>query len=166
MKAIAFLIAALLAPAAAGASPVDLDLWTTEQFGTTPAADWAISNRFGTADTATQQANAVPAVIFDATTRAQGRRYTGVVSVNTPRDDDFIGFVLGFDRGEFGSTDADFWLIDWKRSFQSAFGGTARQGLALSHVTGDTMAATEGDFWRHDGVVQEVARATDFGATG
>ena len=74
-------------------------------------------------------------------------------------DDDFIGFVLGFEAGDTSSATADFLLIDWKQANQDF----ARRGLAVSRVTGP---AEHVELWRHTGHVTELARAATLGDTG
>ena len=86
----------------------------------------------------------------------------GSIAVETSSDDDFVGFVLGYNSGELGSSSADFWLIDWKQNDQ--YPGV--DGLALSHVTGDVGTAAENDFWQHQNTVTEVERAANLGSTG
>jgi hypothetical protein len=51
-------------------------------------------------------------------------------------DDDFFGFVFGFQPGDFTNPDADYLLVDWKKSSQTRIGGIALKGLWLSRVTG------------------------------
>ncbi len=93
---------------------------------------------------------------FDAT-------YTFTLRVNTAADDDFIGFVVGYNSGDVSSASADFLLLDWKQLPQTAFGGTAPAGLALSRVQG---IPTTTNLWAHNGAVSELARATNLGSTG
>lgn len=90
--------------------------------------------------------------------------------VSTTADDDFIGFVLGFQPGDGSNQNADYLLVDWKQRNQS-YGnwGLGKAGLALSRVTGVGTGGTGGgtiDFWSHTGVVKELARGTTFGSTG
>lgn len=93
-------------------------------------------------------------------------------------DDDFIGFVLGFNPGDSTSA-ADYLLLDWKRATQSfnfgspstSPGGDALVGLAVSRVTGIPDAD---EFWQHANLsgtpagsgLTELARATNLGSTG
>ncbi len=98
---------------------------------------------------------------------AQELTYTFDLTVETTTDDDFIGFVLGFNPGDASNASADYLLIDWKQGPQS--GATA--GMALSRVTGLPSPGFGGDFWTHSagagGAVTEIARAAaPFGTTG
>ncbi len=85
--------------------------------------------------------------------------YTFDIRVNTAGDDDFIGFVLGYDSNEVTSATADYILIDWKQTDQTICGGLARAGMAVSRVTGASTTANGCDFWLHSGVVSEFARS-------
>ncbi|WP_455903663.1 DUF4215 domain-containing protein [Microbacterium sp.] len=78
-------------------------------------------------------------------------------------DDDFIGFVLGFNLDDDTSVAADYLLFDWKGRTQNAYSADADAGLALSRVSG---IPTDGEFWGHTGAVTELARANTLGATG
>jgi len=98
-------------------------------------------------------------------------------------DDDQIGFALGFQPGDTNNHKADYLLIDWKSNWEDAdkdFGGSscgpggkAREGLAVSRVTG---IPTADEFWQHtdqdvtcspknEGLT-ELARAAHLGSTG
>ena len=154
---------ALSLPHMAQAASVDLTGWVAEDFSTSNQSNWVVSA--GT-DSVTQTVNTDPAVFFKPGDNAQGTELTGSITVGSTSDDDFVGFVLGYQSGELTSTNADFWVIDWKRNNQSFYGGLALDGLALSHVTGDTAAAGLGDLWHHSGTVEEVARGATLGSTG
>ena len=71
---------------------------------------------------------------------------TGTISVKTTSDDDFIGFVMGYDN-----TDSyyDFVLFDWKKLLQNynTFGtdSVAEEGFTLGHFSGDLNSTT---YWR------------------
>ena len=87
------------------------------------------------------------------------------------QDDDFIGFAIGFDPGEFrGNRNADYLLLDWKQQDQLLFDGLAREGLAISRVSG---IASLQEFLLHvdteanpRGGVVELARGATLGSTG
>ena len=82
----------------------------------------------------------------------------------TDDDDDFMGFVFGY-KGPVGNTsDYDFYLFDWKKSYQNSGirGAVAYEGFSLSKVTGDysqnggcysapkyTCDSTAKYFWNH-----------------
>lgn len=166
-----FITAAILAaalPAAASAASVDLSGWMENGLrGNNGAGDWEVQGTNN--DSVLQKINGTPTVFFDPTGGAQGKALKGTIKVETTGDDDFVGFVLGYSDGEMNSTNADFWLIDWKQGTQNVSGeDTGWAGLALSHVTGNISATTGsyGGFWGHTGVVNEVQRGASLGATG
>ena len=165
IKTIAATTLALTLPLAVQAAPVAVDLtgWTAEEGNGGTAANWVVQTGN---DSVLQTRNSRPSVFFDTGTDAQGTALKGSITVETTGDDDFIGFVLGYNAGEFDSATADFWLIDWKQNNQTFSGEFAGAGLALSHVTGDVATADEDDFWGHVRTVSEVQRATNLGSTG
>lgn len=163
MKAKNLFIPFLFAPAISIAMPIPVDLsgWTSEEGNGNGAANWTVQGVNN--DSVFQSQNSRPSVFFNPGSNSQGQALQGRITVEENfGDDDFIGFVLGYNTGEFSSAMADFWLIDWKQANQ----GSASVGLSLSHVTGDVGAALEGDFWSHVGVVNEVQRATNLGNVG
>lgn len=145
-----------LAAASAQAVPVNLSSWTAQGDGT-----W---NLAADNNSVTQTVNGLPTVFFGPGS-AQGNQLSGTIRVNTTADDDFIGFVLGFNSGDLTRTATDFLLIDWKQVNQPFFGCTANAGLSISRVTaglGDNAGA-----WCHQGLgVTELARGTSLGSTG
>ncbi|WP_337187609.1 PEPxxWA-CTERM sorting domain-containing protein [Phenylobacterium sp.] len=147
---------ALASTGAAYAAPTDLSGWTREGTGGT----W---NLAADKNSVTQTVNGAPTVFY-SDFDALGRSLSGTIRVNTTSDDDFIGFVVGFNPGEL-SGPGDFLLIDWKQTTQ-AYYGNAPAGLALSRVTsglGDNAGA-----WSHDpgfGII-ELARGLTLGSTG
>lgn len=139
--------------------------------GTVNLSTWTVSGV--NQDSVFQSINGVPTVFFDPGSNAQGTALKGEITVtNDVGDDDFVGFVLGYQSDELNSTTADFWLVDWKRGNQTiSDGGASREGkrgLALSKVSGDVAnaAGTFGGFWDKSGPVSEVQRATNLGDTG
>jgi hypothetical protein len=161
-KLIAAAATCILAPTLGLAGSVDLSNWIENGYrGNNGAGTWNVA---ASKDTVLQTINGEPTVFFNPNSNAQGTALKGSIQVKTSGDDDFIGFVLGYQDGEMNSTNADFWLIDWKQGDQ----GAAVDGLALSHVTGDMTTGPGADptFWAHSGVVSEKQRATNLGSTG
>ncbi len=150
-------LAAVIAVAPAIAAPTDLSTWTAEGSG----GNWVLA---GDNNSVTQTVNGSPTVFY-SDFNGQGTRLSGTIRVNTTGDDDFIGFVLGFNGGDLSAASTDFLLIDWKQNSQSFF-GFAPAGLAISRVAaglGDNSGA-----WAHNPAlgVTELARANTLGATG
>lgn len=152
-----------VAGGASNAASVDLTGWAENGNPNNNAGTWTVQPGN---DSVYQSINGTPTVFFNPGANAQGTQLGGTISVSTSdTDDDFIGFVLGYQDNEINSNTADFWLVDWKRGAQS--GQTA--GLALSHVSGDlqgTNTGTGGQWWQHDAPVNEVQRASTLGTTG
>ena len=157
--------AVALITGAAQSAPVDLSLWISESgFGSQNSANW---NLAPDNNSVLQTNNSDPAVFYNPNASAQGLALSGTIKVETTDDDDFIGFVLGFDGGELDGTSADpidYWLVDWKQGDQSHLGEFAPKGLALSHVTG--VSANGSELWGHVGDVDQVVRGTNLGSTG
>ncbi len=142
--------------------PAVFELLTDEYYdGPTHGAPlWEI----GDDRTVLTQSENSDATIFSSTLFADLAPITFTVEVETISDNDFVGFVIGFDSGESTAPDASYLLIDWKQAFQvSGTLGTADQGLALSVVDG---IPSESDLWSHGGAVTELERALSLGFTG
>ncbi|BCG63909.1 MAG: hypothetical protein methR_P1656 [Methyloprofundus sp.] len=136
------------------AAPVDLSTWSQNGTG-----NWTLS---GGNQSVLQTTNTSTPAVFFNNSNSQGISLSGQISVNDS-DDDFIGFVLGYNDGDSTNTNADYLLIDWKQTAQSAFSATAPAGLAISAISG-TFSTTE--FWGHTGAVNELQRANNLGNTG
>lgn len=153
----------LLLPIGAHAASVDLTGWKENGYPNNDAGTWTVEGADN--DSVVQSINGAPTVFFNDGNNAQGKELGGEITVETTGDNDFVGFVLGYQDGEINSATADFWLIDWKQGDQS--GQSA--GLALSHVSGDLAGlstSTSGAWWQHDAPINEKLRATNLGTTG
>ena len=157
MKKILALTSLMLASISSYAAPVDLSTWQEEGAG-----NWtlAVDN-----NSVFQSLNTTTPAVFYNNTNSQGLALSGQITVEESRgDDDFIGFVLGYDTGDATNASANYLLIDWKQADQSLSGsvfGTA--GLAISEVSG---IFDFNEFWSHSGVVNELQRGTNLGSTG
>lgn len=142
----------------ATAAPVDLSTWQAE--GAT--ANWVVAPD----NTSVEQTTTLSTpTVFHNNMNSQGQALAGEITVETTSDDDFIGFVLGYDAGDLSNASADYLLIDWKQKDQTFSGlGDSLAGLSISRVTGSTTSNAE--FWQHSGAVQELQRATTLGSTG
>lgn len=158
-----YILGALAAIAFAGAAnadvvPVDLSSWTAEGGG-----NWNLQSGN---NAVLQTQNGDPAVFYSAG-NAQGQQLSGTIKVNDRSDDDFIGFVLGYQPGDLAADATDFILIDWKKNDQPWLNwGTATAGLSISHVT--SKLQNDRGAWAHETAygVEELARATTLGSTG
>ena len=113
-----------------------------------------------------QTANGEPTVFVSDVDSVIGQESFQVqVDALESGDDDFFGFVLGFEPGDSTNASPDYLLVDWKRSDQVFAGNLAQEGLAISRVTG-VPADSSVDFWEHSGQVEELQRAVNLGSTG
>lgn len=151
-----YLLALTLATSASVslAAPIPIDLSTWESDG---PGNWAVQGVGN--DSVFQSLNSAPSVFFESGANAQNTIISGNITVETSSDDDFIGFVLGYQDGEMQNSTSEFMLIDWKKRNQSP----ATVGMAISLVKDATL---EDDFWTHSGGITEVARANNLAATG
>lgn len=169
---LAVLLGVVVQPAFA--DPVDLNLWTAESYPAVAgfgAGNWVVAPDGSSVD---QTVNGQP-TIFYSDFLAHNTSAVGRISVTTTSDDDFIGFVFGFDPGDTSNATADYLLLDWKQLDQNFDfgapsgdpGGLAPAGLAVSRVLG---VPTADEFWQHvtfsGGGLTELARGTTLGATG
>jgi hypothetical protein len=155
-KTLSSLLIACAFPAVGHSAAVDLSTWTAQNWSA-GAGNWVVQP--GGASVL-QTINGQPTVFLSGES-ALGTDIQGKIKVETTSDDDFIGFVLGFESGDFASASADYLLIDWKQGNQSG----ADAGLAVSRVTGIVPAADPG-FWEHTTGVTELARGANLGSTG
>lgn len=144
------------ASSGAAVVPVDLTNWVAEG-----GANWNVDgsqNEF-----VTQTSNITsPSVFIDPNSSGINSIFSSTIRVNSDvrQDDDFIGFVLGFQSGELSNPNSEFYLIDWKRNSQTYRGDVATRGLAFSTVSGLTSFS---DMWSHSDSVNEVARGNTLG---
>ena len=101
------------------AGNIDLNTWS--QAGPSSSGNWTVSPD---GSTVSQSRNGSPTVFLSPDTLINDN-VRGDIEVRTTSDDDFIGFVFGWQ-----STN-DFYLFSWKQGNQSP----ALNGLVLAHVT-------------------------------
>ena len=148
--------ASLILTAPAFAAAVDLSTWTREGTGT-----WNLQPGN---NSVIQTVNGNPTVFYSDYS-AFGNRLSGTIRVAADGDDDFIGFVVGFNAGNLAGAATDFLLIDWKQGTQSSFGCNANAGLAVSRVSAGL--ANNSGAWCHQGNgVTELQRGASLGSTG
>ena len=147
-KANKILAAAMMSTFALGvqAAPIDLSSWTelTVDFpGGQAEGNWVLS---GDNETVTQTINADPSFYLNNLNQTQ---YTmqGSWRVNTRNDDDYMGFVFGYQNS------SNFYMFDWKRANQTYQSATATQGMTIKKYEGDTGNALDdlslGEFWEN-----------------
>ena len=102
---------------------IDLSTWQAIQYelNSQPDANWALQP----GNTAVLQTVNSDASIFLSDFDAAGQEIRGTWRVETTGDDDFMGFVFGYQgRGQY-------YLFDWKQTSQSFSGLFAEQGMSL-----------------------------------
>jgi hypothetical protein len=119
-------LAALAGTAQAQGQSIDLSSWTTVQYDFNAQGDASWELQPG--NTAVLQTRNSDASLFLSDFDAAGREIRGTWRVDTSGDDDFMGFVFGYqDRGHF-------YLFDWKQASQSYSGAFAEVGMTLKAV--------------------------------
>ncbi|MBE9061400.1 putative Ig domain-containing protein [cf. Phormidesmis sp. LEGE 11477] len=117
----------------------DLSTWTVEQYDFTNRdvpGDWVVS-----ADgTVVEQLNNSNASIFLSPTEFSNERIEGTFRTNTTEDDDFIGFVFGYQDNQH------YYLFDWKQKPQNAPYGPSESGMHVRVVNSEAPLDGE-DFW-------------------
>lgn len=147
---------------AVAATSVNLSSWLIDGNGS-----WSFNSTNAPNDSADQALNSIPTVLFN-NIDSQGLSLAGTIEVQTTADDDFIGFVLGYDDNDLFGTNAttDYILVDWKQTQQAG----QPPGMRMSRVTGGPIAAhgtdTSGDAWTHTGFVNTIATASTLGNIG
>jgi cysteine-rich repeat protein len=144
--------------------PVDFDNLTALEYAGGNSS-WTFS-----ADgwTGTQTVNTTRPTFAVFGADATATTYTFDMGVTTSSDDDFIGFVFGFELSDLTDASAEYILLDWKRATQ----GCGAVGMALSRVSGipTVVPTTTSNFWCHTGNatngVNELARAAFYGGLG
>lgn len=161
-----FLIMALAMPTYAA---LDLNTWTENLIADDTAGVGFVID--SSTQTTTKSGGLTRAVLFSGTNDINFM-LEGSVKVATTFDDDFFGFVVGYNNNDYSSSGADYILIDWKQADQDYdFGsgsGTGYKGLALSTVTDSVAGDNPGNdyAWQHTGPVNEQLRANTLGSTG
>jgi len=153
----AFAAAMMVWSGQALAAPVDLSTWTAEGGN----SNWVLQS----GNNAVKQfVNGEPTVFHNGV-NSQGLALSGTIEVQTTADNDYIGFVLGYNTGDFSNATADYLLIDWKQANQNFF-GLGLEGLSISQVSG--VLGDNSGAWSHDPAnnVTELQRATNLGSTG
>ncbi len=123
-------------------APVTFFDWNQE--GSQGAGNWSVSSD---GSSVLQTVNGQPTFFISNAPFGYGT-FAGTLRVETSSDDDFIGFVFGYNSplSENGdpTNDYDFLLFDWKRGNQSG----ASAGMTLSRVDG-TITDNNASFWLH-----------------
>lgn len=125
----------------------DLSKWSVIQyeFNNQPDATWHIQS----GNTIVEQKVNADASIFLSNTNVTNNRIDGTWRVGTTDDDDYIGFVFGFQDPQH------FYLFDWKQADQNDPLGFAERGMSIKVVDADS-SLKETDLWPMNGNGQRV----------
>ena len=117
---------------------IDLSTWSRVQYELNSQSDanWILSSD----NTKVEQTINADASILLSDFNLNSDRIEGSWRVNTSNDDDFMGFVFGYQDSQH------FYLFDWKQSNQDDLLGFAEQGMSIKVVNADS-ALTGRDFW-------------------
>lgn len=138
------LLLLLATPMLAVEIPFDVSTWNVIQyeFNDQPDATW----EFPFGSTVARQTTNADASILLSNLDIAGQEVEGDFSVATASDDDFIGFVFGYqDRGSY-------YLFDWKQGSQFATGfGQANAGMSVKRVSTGGADPTGPELWDSNG---------------
>jgi RHS repeat-associated protein len=133
-----------LDPAAATPQIQDLSTWQVIDYSPIEESQgpsrWVLD---GTKTIATQTLNADPSILLSNITLSNDTM-DGTWAVNTTSDDDYIGFVFGFQDNQH------FYLFDWKKADQNDALGFAQRGMSVKVVNASTPLGGR-DFWPSGG---------------
>lgn len=153
-------IALAAATLGASAAEVPIDLGTWQQRGVPGNGNWIVAPGGSSVQ---QTINGNPTFFVSGNDQIN-TTLRGKIKVETTGDDDFVGFVFGFNSPAGTGTDMDFLLFDWKQASQ----GAATEGFGLARVQGN-IPNVDADpvFWNR---VDNAAfgydnLATNFGST-
>ena len=140
-KTLALTLLAFSSTSFAVTVPLDLSQpsWTPYSYilGGQPAGNLALSNAN---QTVTQTVNADPS-LYRNNLNQTNYSMDGTWQVNTIGDDDFIGFVFGYQN------DHQYYVMDWKAGTQS-YRGTAQEGFRILKIDADSRDDLDlYDFW-------------------
>lgn len=139
--------------------PIYFDNWKVINFND-EKNDWNVNSE---GRMVTQLLNGGPGV-FISPNKYINYKIQGKFKVNTSYDNDFIGFVIGYqDPVSLSGEDPEiyeFVLFDWKQTNQTIDEGLAEEGMALLKYIGGLPDIA--NFWPHEnGGIEELA--TDYG---
>ncbi len=150
----------LTASSLAAAAPVPIDLNTWAQRGPAANGTWTVA---AGGASVFQSINGDP-TFFVGPGSQINTTIRGSIKVETTGDDDFIGFVFGFNAPASTGNDMNFVLFDWKQANQTDGGFLAQEGFALSRANGTITNYSPG-FWGHTNSTGFDVLATNYSST-
>jgi len=142
-----FFILLAVTTSAEAQSAIDLSTWSVVQYELNEQADanWILNND----NTLVTQTVNADASIFLSDFTLTNDKIEGTFRVTTSSDDDFIGFVFGYQDSQH------FYLFDWKQGNQNDSLGFAEQGMSVKLVNADS-ELTGQDLWPTEGNGERV----------
>jgi hypothetical protein len=140
------------------AVPIDLSTWSAVDFnppGYQAGSNWSLS-----ADnySVTQTINADPSFYLNNLNQAS-YSMDGAWNVATSYDDDFMGFVFGWENN------SNFYMFDWKQGQQDYVGTTALEGFSIKRIAAASAGdLTLSDFWSSTGHANSTVLASNYGS--
>lgn len=151
---------ALLAALPARAAPVAVDLSTWSERGPAGNGNWVVAAGGGSV---LQTVNGDPTFFVGGASQID-TTLRGKIRVETTGDDDYVGFVLGYQAPLGTGNDMNYLLFDWKQASQASGGFTAQEGFSLNRVNGTITNYLPG-FWGHTDSTGFDNLATNYGST-
>lgn len=146
----------------AQAALLDLSSWTELTLdlpGGQSSGNWILSNG-GT--TVTQGINADPSFYLNNLNQTN-YSIDGTWSVQTSSDDDFMGFVFGYQNA------SHFYIMDWKQTDQTIvaeYGGTALEGFSVKKIAANSAGDLAlPDFWLSSGATHSTILDSHYSTT-
>ena len=140
------------------AEPLDLSTWSAKTWdfaGGQSAGNWVLSSGN---TVVTQTVNADPSAYLNNLNQTN---YTmqGSWKVTTTTDDDFMGFVFGYQNS------SKFYLFDWKQLPQGSYGAIASEGFSIKKISADSEAGLSlADFWSSTNTANMSLLASSYGS--
>ena len=153
-------IALLATTTVINAAPIPVNLSTWAERGPAANGNWVVA---ADGSSVLQTINGNP-TFFVGPGSQINTTIRGSIRVGADGDDDYIGFVFGFNGPASTGNDMNFVLFDWKQNNQSSGGFLAQEGFSLSRVNGTITNYLPG-FWGHTDSTEFDVLATDFGST-
>ena len=160
IKRICFITLALplLLSGVAMAVPIDLSTWNACQYdfsGYQSPGNWVLSNND---ETVTQTVNADPSMYLNGINQTS-YEMDGTWQVTTTSDDDFMGFVFGYQDA------SNFYLMDWKQNYQNEGSyGIGQEGFAIKKISANSVGDLSiSDFWQSSGTSNTTILSSNFG---
>lgn len=131
LKKLAIVFALVAAAQAAHAAPIDLSDWSRLNIdlpGGQGGGNWVLE----TGNTSVRQVNNADPSLFLNNLNQTSYSIDGQWQVLTASDDDYMGFVFGYQNS------SNFYMFDWKQISQNANSALAAEGMTIKKYEGAT----------------------------